>query len=91
VGEFAFFRDYIGADHEFAEHDGAHHQQEAYFFCELAPGAEPCLTGGADTWQTGVAWIPLDRLAHEPLWPKALAARLATPEANRDRYLGNVN
>jgi 8-oxo-dGTP diphosphatase len=91
VGEFAFLRDYIAADHEFAEQDDGHHQQEAYFFCELAPGAEPRLTGGADTWQTGVAWIPLDRLASEPLWPKALAAWLASPEVNRDRYLGNVN
>jgi hypothetical protein len=51
----------------FAEHDGEHHQQEAYFFCELPPGAEPRLIGGdADTWQTGVAWLPLDRLARGP-------------------------
>jgi 8-oxo-dGTP diphosphatase len=91
VGEFAFFRDYIAADHEFAEHDGEHHQQEAFFFCELAPGAEPRLTDDADTWQTGVAWLPLDRLAVEPLWPKALAVWLASPEEARARYLGNVN
>lgn len=91
VGDFAFLRDYIGADHEFAEHDGWAHQTEAYFYCELAPGAEPQLTGDGDTWQTGVAWIPLDGLAEAPLWPKALARWLAAPEGERPGYLGNVN
>jgi ADP-ribose pyrophosphatase YjhB (NUDIX family) len=91
VGELAFLRDYIAADHEFAEHQGEHHQQEAFFFCDLAQDAEPHLTGDADTWQTGVAWIPLDRLADEPLWPKALSGWLASPERARARYLGNVN
>ncbi|HXH78085.1 NUDIX domain-containing protein [Nocardioides sp.] len=94
VGDFAFLRDYIGADHEFAEHDGDHHQLEAYFFCELAPGAEPQLTSEADTWQTGVAWLPLADLADladQPLWPKALARWLHSPEDTRPGYLGNVN
>jgi 8-oxo-dGTP diphosphatase len=90
VGDLAFVRDYIGADHEF-EHDRWAHQTEAYFFCELAPDVQPHLTGHGDTWQTGVAWIPVDDLAGQPLWPKALAGWLATPEADRPRYLGNVN
>jgi 8-oxo-dGTP diphosphatase len=76
VGEFAFLRDYIAADHEFAE---------------LALGAQPQLTGDGDTWQTGVAWIPLEGLAAQPLWPKALARWLALPESDRPGYLGNVN
>lgn len=37
VDDFAFLRDYIGADHEFAEHDGWAHQVEANFSCQLAP------------------------------------------------------
>jgi 8-oxo-dGTP pyrophosphatase MutT (NUDIX family) len=91
VGELAFLRDYIGANHEFAQHDGWFHQREAYFFCELAAGAEPLFNGDGDVWQSGIAWIPLDGLLHEPLWPKVLARWLASPEANRPRYLGNVN
>ena len=91
VGDFAFLRDYIGADHEFAEHDGPHHQREAYFFCSLAPGAEPRFDGEGDVWQTGIAWVPLERLADEPLWPRALAGWLASPSAGRPGYLGNVN
>jgi 8-oxo-dGTP diphosphatase len=91
VGDFAFLRDYIAADHEFAHLDGWAHQIEAYFFCELAPGAEPRLTDEADTWQTGVTWLPLEGLAEQPLWPQALAGWLATPAADRPGYLGNVN
>jgi hypothetical protein len=30
-------------------------------------------------------------LLDEPLWPKALARWLMTAEADRPRYLGNVN
>lgn len=91
VGELAFVRDYIAADHEFADQDAWAHQREAFFFCELAPGAEPRMTDAGDLWQTGIAWLPLDGLLDEPLWPKALARWLMTAQADRPRYLGNVN
>jgi 8-oxo-dGTP diphosphatase len=91
VGDFAFLRDYIGADHEFAERDGPHHQFEAYFFCSLAPGAQPHFDGEGDRWQTDIRWIPLEGLADQPLWPKALSGWLATPVAGRPGYLGTVN
>ncbi|WP_191907848.1 NUDIX domain-containing protein [Nocardioides cynanchi] len=91
VGELAFLRDYIAADHEFADLDAGAHQREAYFFCSLAPGAEPALGSQGDTWQTGIAWLDLAGLLDEPLWPRALARWLLAPEAERPRYLGNVN
>jgi 8-oxo-dGTP diphosphatase len=91
VGDFAFLRDYIAADHEFAALDQWAHQREAYFFCSLAPGAEPSLGSEGDTWQTGIAWLPMDALLEEPLWPKALARWLLAPEDERPGYLGNVN
>jgi 8-oxo-dGTP diphosphatase len=91
VGDLAFLRDYIGDDHEFADHDGDHHQREAYFFCTLLPGTEPQFDGEGDQWQTGITWIPLDGLEDQPLWPKALAPWLALPDDARPGYLGNVN
>jgi ADP-ribose pyrophosphatase YjhB (NUDIX family) len=91
VGELAFVRDYIGAEHEFAEHDGWVHQQELYFFCALVPGEEPRMGTLADTFQTGVTWLALEGLSEEPLWPKALTGWLATRPAERPRYLGSVN
>jgi 8-oxo-dGTP pyrophosphatase MutT (NUDIX family) len=91
VGAFAFLRDYIGSDHEFTEHDGGHHQREAYFFCTLIPGSEPRFDGEGDVWQTGITWIPLEGLVDEPLWPRALAGWLASPADSRPGYLGNVN
>ncbi len=91
VGEFAFLRDDIAAKHEFARVDGWAHQLEAYFFCELVPGAEPHLTDEGDTHQTGIAWLPLDGLAAEPLWPKVLAPWLLMPADERPGYLGSVN
>ena len=90
VGDFAFLRDYIGADHEY-EHDHWVHQQEAYFFCALTPDAHPELGSDGDRWQTGIAWIPLDGLLDEPLWPRALARWLLSPASERPGYLGNVN
>ena len=62
VGGLAFFGDYIGANNEYAGHDGWAHQREAYFFCELAPARSPRLTDAGDRWQTGIAWLPLDGL-----------------------------
>jgi len=91
VGDLAFLRDYIGATHEFAHDDGWFHQREAYFFCELEAGSEPRFDGGGDVWQSGIAWLPVEGLLREPLWPKALARWLAAPEPERARYLGNVN
>ncbi len=91
IGDFAFLRDYIGADHEFASVDGWAHQTEAYFFCEIASGEAPRLTDAGDVHQIGIEWIELAMLADAPLWPKALATWLASPLGGRPGYLGNVN
>jgi hypothetical protein len=90
VVEFAFFRDNIAADHEFAE-QGWRSIDRRRSSSALAPGAELRSTDEADTWQTGIARLPLDRLPSQPLWPQALATWLSTREADPDRYLGNMN
>lgn len=91
VGDLACERDYIGATHEFAAHDGWFHQRETYFWCTLADGAEPANGPGADDYQLGVRWIPLDELADHPIAPRHLAGWFAAPESERPRYLGDVN
>jgi 8-oxo-dGTP pyrophosphatase MutT (NUDIX family) len=91
VGDLACERDYIGATHEFAAHDGWFHQRETYFWCTLADGAEPANGPGADDYQVGVRWIPLDELADHPIAPRHLAGWFAAPESERPRYLGDVN
>lgn len=91
VDDLAFERDYIGANHEFAQHDGWFHQRESYFWCTLAPGAEPINGSGADTYQTGVRWLPLTELERHPIAPSELARWFALPAGERPRYLGDVN
>lgn len=87
VGDFAFYRDLMGAEMM----DRRMHQVEAYFFCELAPGAEPRITDTGDAWQTGFAWLPVATLQDEPVYPKALAQWLQAPAAERPGYLGDVD
>ena len=95
VGDLLGIREYIGAHHEFAAHDGDVHQVEVMFRCELAPGCEPRTGDLADDegdWaQTGVAWVPLTELQDHRIYPSALKEWLPTlPEPQR-RYLGDVN
>ena len=93
VGELLFVRDYIGSNHRFASRQSHLHQVEIMFSCSLPTGAEPRLTGEGDDFQTGVAWVPLDRLEEERFFPRALAPRLRALAAGRKEpgYLGAVN
>lgn len=95
VGDMIGARDYIGANHEFAEHDSHFHQVEIFFSCQVAPGCEPgmgAMADDEDTWaQTGVEWVPLTDLPNRRIYPSALREWLLTlPEPER-RYLGDVN
>jgi len=94
VGELLFVREYIGAHHEFAEHDGDAHQIELMFRCELPDGEGGGEGTEPDLWQTGIAWIPIAELARYRLYPAALAEPLrrvnqGTPAG--PAYLGDVN
>lgn len=90
-GDILFIRDYISRNHEFAEEDGNSHQVEFMFSCTIrsgtpAPGVEP------DQFQTGVAWLPLNRIEEFDLYPKLLKEILkqGIPEKH-PVYLGDVN
>jgi 8-oxo-dGTP pyrophosphatase MutT (NUDIX family) len=91
VGDVAFVRDYIGSRHEFAEQDSHYHQIEVVFWVTLEPGEEPSHGPDGDSFQTGIAWVPLDELDDAPLWPMALKQWLLADPAERPTYLGDVN
>ena len=95
VGDLIGARDYIGAHHEFAEHDPHIHQVELMFSCELAPGEEPRYGDHPDDqgdWaQTGIEWVALSDLPHRRIYPSILREWLPTLPEPENRYLGDVN
>ena len=95
VGDLIGARDYIGANHEFAEHDSHFHQVEMFFRCDLAGACKPHMGPLADDegdWmQTGVEWVALAELAERRLYPAALKEWLVSLPEPTKRYLGDVN
>ena len=92
VGPLRHIREYVGANHEFAQKDGDAHQVEFMFECALLANpstAEPLLP---DEGQVGVAWLPLIELGSYRIYPKELQVVLAcgiNPSARI--YLGDIN
>jgi 8-oxo-dGTP diphosphatase len=93
VGRLRYVRDYIGANHEFAEEsDGDAHQIELMFECAVHPGDTASLGSAPDSMQIGVRWVSLDGLDQCRLYPKVLVALLKEREGpSHPVYLGDVN
>lgn len=92
MGRLLFIRDCIARNHEFAESDGDAHQVELMFECEISVSSEASLGSVPDDMQTGVAWVPLDKLRQLRLYPMAVAQILADGVPRGDAvYLGDVN
>lgn len=91
-GDILFVRDYISANHEFAEEESEAHQVEFMFRCVIKGGSEPKNGTETDKWQTGVTWIPLEAIDQYSLYPKQLKELLknGVPE-NYPVYLGDIN
>ena len=96
VRDLRFVRDYIGRNHEFAARDEGAHVLELMFECRLL--TEPAVRGAGgslpDLNQTGVAWLPLDRIEEYPLYPRALRPHLrawGTSRAPAPVYVGDIN
>ena len=92
VGPLRHIREYIGANHEFADEDADDHQVDIMFECALL--ADPFTSKPAlpDERQVGIAWLPLTDLASYRLYPKELRSVLAhgiDPDARI--YLGDTN
>lgn len=92
IGRLALVREYIGKNHEFARWDPHAHQVEFMFECRLAPGAKPRAGSTPDSYQTGVAWLPLRELHRHRLYPSCLRRLLrhGSPP-KKPVYLGDVN
>ena len=96
VGRLLFVRDYIGRNHEFADHDGGAHQVELMFECGLEPGEEPRRPTEPDSMQVGNARLDLSSLAEARIYPRELTAWLPVPdpalrEVPHSVYWGDVN
>jgi 8-oxo-dGTP diphosphatase len=91
-GDILFIRDYISRNHEFFQEDGDAHQVEFMFRCTITGDGVPGNGTEPDSKQTGVEWLPLDRLDRYPLYPKQLRSILTNgiPKGHTV-YLGDVN
>ena len=92
VGELKLIREYIGRNHEFAEDDGAAHQVEFMFECQIDESYSPRNGSTPDTYQTSVVWLRLSELDQFRLYPKVLGTmlRCGVPSVPCG-YLGDVN
>lgn len=93
VDHLVLIREYLSANHEFAEFDSSIHQVEFMFVCRLL---EPPLSrppGENDCMQTGIEWLELSQLDSCRLYPKALVKLLQKyPELKFPGvYLGDIN
>ncbi|OHD57008.1 MAG: hypothetical protein A2Y33_08765 [Spirochaetes bacterium GWF1_51_8] len=90
-GDLRYVRDYIERNHEFSHRNKDFHQVEFMFVCRIDGDNEPRTGHIPDTWQNGVEWLDLDRIAEYALYPKILK-ELITPtgELTGPVYLGDV-
>lgn len=66
------------------------HQFNSAFWCQLEPGEEPAVGADADSFQTGVRWLPLERLHEFEVRPVELAQWLQADASNRPRTIGTL-
>ncbi len=93
VGRLRYVRDYIAANHEFAEEPGGGvHQIELMFDCQLSSSKDASTGADPDSMQVGVQWLKVDELSECRLYPKALVPLLKERAIrSRPAYLGDVN
>ena len=92
VGPFLLMREYIGAHHEWAAEDSDAHQLEFMFECRIKDGQRPQPGAVLDQWQTGIDWLPLERLSRRRIYPRILGKILPDSAAElTDPYLGDTN
>lgn len=92
VRDLVFVRDYIGANHEFAQYHPDMHQVELMFACDLVCDCGVELDNVPDTAQIGVEWLELDKLENYRLYPQEMRPFLKNMQFNsKTTYLGDIN
>lgn len=92
VSDLIFVREYIGANHEFANTSSHAHQVEFFFKASLIgkkipPLAKPTVP---DPGQIAIEWLCVSKIASAPLYPKSLRIEMAT-RISPQVYRGDVN
>jgi 8-oxo-dGTP pyrophosphatase MutT (NUDIX family) len=91
-GRLVLARDYIGANHEFAQWEGDVHQTELIFLAR--PVRKDVAEAVPDPWQTGTEWVRSGRLGGIRIYPSILAELLPvlmSGEYHGPAYLGDIN
>lgn len=92
-GRLLWVRDYIAANHQFAEQEGQRHQIELVYECYPTdrPSIEPKVP---DTFQIGTVWVPPGEITALPLYPETYKPWIERHLQGRNEgvaYLGDVN
>lgn len=91
VYDLAFTWDFIiETTGEYRNLGNAFHQQNLAFWCGLAPGDEPKMGAGKDTFQTGIAWLDVADLHTVDVHPREIAEWLQSDPSVRPRTLGTL-
>lgn len=94
-GNLVFVRDYIGANHEFAEFDMEVHQVELMFLASIKFHEldQDNIGLNVDKDQIDIRWVELSDLEMTPLYPCAIRSLIAKRNFNLNSpvYLGDIN
>lgn len=93
VHDLVLIREYLSANHEFAEIDKEIHQVEFIFVCTLLEEVNSRPITEGDVLQTGVEWLPICNLEEFRFYPNALIEIIKKqPDMKFSRvYLGDTN
>lgn len=92
VGPLRYIREYIGVNHEFADHDYDAHQVDHMFICNIAEDLSHLVSLNPDPGQVDIAWLPIKDLTSYRLYPKFIRGLLVNePNLSGPVYLGDVN
>ncbi len=92
AGQLRYIREYIGKNHEFADHDLDAHQIEHMFICSIAEDLPDMEGINPDPGQIGIAWLPIEGLTSCRLYPKYLRSFIQNENTfSGPVYLGDVN